>query len=281
MSAARAEGNATVREAIERDAIELATARNGAAADPTRWDIAGPADGPAIIFVHGALMSRAQWWPQVQHLTAAGYRCVSVDLPGHGSLAHEPFTLEGAMSVVTDTIDRAASGRAILVGLSLGGYVSMAVAGRSPERVRGLVLAGATREPAGPIRAGFALVGAIFRIAPQAVLRLLATRAFRRRYGPEVTAAILANGYFARGGSVAIRSLPGGGYRARLAAYGGPVLVINGASDTVFRLGERHFLAGVRNVRRRVLPGAAHLSNLDRPDDFSAAVATFAESLDA
>jgi pimeloyl-ACP methyl ester carboxylesterase len=245
------------------------------------WDVAGPEDGGTLVLVHGALMSRAQWSPQVQRLTASGYRCISVDLPGHGALADQPFTLEGGVKVVIDAIDGLAGGRAILIGLSLGGYVSMAVAGRSPERVRGLVLAGATREPAGPIRAGFAIVGWAFRITPEVPLRLLARRAFNRRYGTEITTAILANGYFARGGSVAIRSLPGGGFRARLAAYGGPVLVINGDLDTVFRLGERRFLEGLPNVRRVVLRRAAHLSNLDQPDDFTAAVRSFAERLEA
>lgn len=250
-----------------------------AAAAP-HWAASGDPDGPAIVFIHGAVMTRAQWQPQVDRLVRAGYRCVAVDLPGHGTLAGQPFTLEGAADLVSDVVDRAAGGRAVLVGLSLGGYVAMAVAGRSPERVRGLVLAGSTREPAGPIRAGFALMGWTLQLVPEALLRRLVAVTFRRRYGPEIATAVLAEGYYARGGSLAIRRLPGGRFRERLVSYGGPVLVINGDSDLVFSVGERRFLEGLPGVSRRRLR-AAHLSNLDRPDEFSAAVDAFAASLPA
>ena len=243
------------------------------------WDAEGPADGPAIIFVHGAVMTRAQWRPQLEQLGRAGFRCIAIDLPGHGALARRTFTLDDATELVIDAIDREAGGRAVLVGLSLGGYVSMAVAGRSPERVRGLVLAGATREPAGAIRAGFVLAAWILGLVPERVLRATMTRWYRRRYGPDVATAILANGYFARGGSLAIRRLPGGRFRDRLMAYGGPVLVINGHLDVLFRRGERSFLEGLPAVTTQVLPRAAHLSNVDRPGEFSAAVQKFIEGL--
>jgi len=243
------------------------------------WDVAGPSEGPAIVFLHGAIMSRAQWAPQVAQLTEAGYRCITVDLPGHGALAGQPFTLDDAAKVAVDAIDRAAGGRAVLVGLSLGGYVAMAVAGRSPQRVRGLVLAGSTREPSGPIRAGFAIVGWIYRLMPERATRAAHAWFFRRRYGPEATAAILASGLFGRGGSRAIRSLVGGRFGERLRAYGGPILVVNGDLDLVFRGGQRRFLGDMPNVTRRILRPAAHLSNLDRPSDFSAAVAAFVETL--
>jgi pimeloyl-ACP methyl ester carboxylesterase len=243
-------------------------------------EVAGPAGGQAIVFIHGAIMSRAQWRPQVDRFAGLGYRCIAMDLPGHGELAERPFTLDGAADVVADVVDRLAGGRAVLVGLSLGGYVAMAVAGRSPERVRGLVLAGATREPEGPIRIGYSIVGWAYGLLPEPLLRAISTWLFRRRYGREIAAAILANGYFARGGSRAIRSLGGGRFRERLLAYGGPVLVINGDLDLVFRLGARRFVEGVPGVTRRVLRRAAHLSNLDRPDDFTAAVLAFVQTLE-
>src|SRR5258707_15692111 len=119
---------------------------------PSGWEVVGPADGPPIVFVHGAVMTRAQWRLQVDHFAAAGYRCVLVDLPGHGTLADRPFTLEAAAGHVIDVIDTAAGGRAVLVGLSLGGYLLMTGAGQSPERVRGLGLAGASRWRRPPTR---------------------------------------------------------------------------------------------------------------------------------
>jgi pimeloyl-ACP methyl ester carboxylesterase len=245
------------------------------------WDVEGPADGPAIVFAHGAVMTRAQWRPQVEQLAKAGYRCITIDLPGHGALAAQVFTLDGASDLVAEAIDREARGRAVLVGLSLGGYVSMAVAGRSPGRVRGLVLAGSTREPAGPFRLVFSLVALALGLVPESILRRTIQRWYRRRYGRQVADTILANGYFARGGSVAIRQLHGGRFRERLVAYGGPVLVINGHLDLVMRLGERRFIEGLPGVTTKVLRRAAHLSNVDRPGEFSAAVQLFIEGLEA
>ena len=252
----------------------------GGAADPALgWEIAGPADGPPIVFVHGAVMTRAQWRLQVDHFVAAGYRCVLVDLPGHGALADRPFTLDAAAAHVAAAIDAAGGGRAVLVGLSLGGYVSMTLAGLSPDRVRGLVLAGSTREPGGPVRVAFWFIGWGLGVAPEPVLRAYVRWLYRRRYGPALTDAILANGYFARGGGAAIRIVSGSRFRERLAAYGGPILVINGDLDLMFRLGERQFVEGLDGVTSRRIRRAAHLSNLDRPDEFSEAVEGFVESL--
>jgi pimeloyl-ACP methyl ester carboxylesterase len=248
---------------------------------PGAWDVEGPADGPAIVFAHGAVMTRAQWRPQVEHLAQAGYRCITIDLPGHGALAEQAFTIESASDLVAEAIDREAAGRAVLVGLSLGGYVSMSLAGRSPERVRGLVLAGSTREPAGPFRFAFSAVALALALIPEGILRGMIARWYRRLYGRQVADSILANGYYARGGSVAIRQLHGGRFRERLLAYGGPILVINGHRDLVMRLGERGFIAGLPGVTTKVLPRAAHLSNIDRPGEFSAAVQAFVEALEA
>jgi pimeloyl-ACP methyl ester carboxylesterase len=247
-------------------------------AGPGHWDAVGPADAPAIVFVHGALMSRAVWRPQLDALSAR-YRCVSVDLPGHGTLAAEAFTIEQAIERVTAAVDAAGGGRAVLVGLSLGGYTAMAVAGKHPERVRGLVIAGSSTEPAGVTRLAFQLYGWALRLTPERVVRLLALRWFLRRYGPVATAAITAGGYFARGGSLAVRRLIGGRFRERLQAYGGPILVINGTLDLVFRLGAGRFLAGVPGVTRHTIAGASHLVNVDKPDRFSSLVESFVETL--
>ncbi|HEX8026787.1 MAG TPA: alpha/beta hydrolase [Candidatus Limnocylindrales bacterium] len=258
-------------------------APSGSAATPAaataHWSVAGPEDGPPIVFLHGAVMTRAQWTLQANRFAQAGYRSISIDLPGHGALADAPFTMEAAAETVERVIDEVAGGRAVLVGLSLGGYVSMTVAARSPGRVRGLVLAGSTREPTGPARFAFWFVGTGLGLAPQPVLRSIMAFIWRRRYGPETAAAIMANGYFARGGGSAIRVLAAGGFRERIRAYGGPILVINGNLDLVFRLGERRFLEGVPGVTKRRISWAAHLSNLDRPDDFSNAVEAFVQTL--
>jgi pimeloyl-ACP methyl ester carboxylesterase len=243
------------------------------------WDIAGPADAPPIVFVHGALMGRSVWRPQIDAL-ADRYRCISVDLPGHGTQRDRAFELDDAAAGVARAIDAAAGGRAVLVGLSLGGYVAMAVAGRHPERVRGLVIAGSTREPTGVNRLAFLLYAWALRLVPESMVRTLALAWFRRRYGAVLAAAITAGGHFAKGGSRAVRHIAGGRFRDRLVAYGGPILVINGSLDLIFRIGAGRFLADVPRATNRLIPRAGHLSNVDRPEVFTGLIEEFIGTLD-
>jgi len=242
------------------------------------WEVVGPEGAPPIVFVHGALMGRSVWRPQIDAL-ADRFRCVSVDLPGHGTQRDLPFELDQAAAGVLRAIDVAGGGRAVLVGLSLGGYVAMAVAGRHPEKVRGLVIAGSTREPTGVSRLAFLLYAGALRAVPESIVRTLAFAWFRRRYGTILAAAITAGGHFARGGVRAVQRIAGQRFRDRLVAYGGPILVINGTLDLVFRIGAGRFVAGVPGVTNRVIPRAGHLSNVDRPEVFTGLVEEFIATL--
>jgi pimeloyl-ACP methyl ester carboxylesterase len=244
------------------------------------WNVEGPPEAPAIVFIHGALMGRAVWRPQVDAL-ADRFRCISVDLPGHGTQRDLDFELDDAADGVVRAIDVAAGGRAVLVGLSLGGYVAMRLAARHPERVRGLVIAGSTREPTGVSRLAFLLYASALRVAPESVVRSIALAVFRRRYGSVLAIAITAGEHFARGGARAVRRIAGSRFRDHLVAYGGPILVINGTLDLVFRIGAGRFLAGVPGVTSRVIPRAGHLSNVDRPEVFTGLVEEFISSLPA
>lgn len=247
--------------------------------DAPSWVASGPVGAPPVVFVHGAMMGRSVWRPQVDAL-ADRYRCISVDQPGHGTLRQQHFTIEAAVANVVAAIDREAGGRAVLVGLSLGGYVAMTVAGAYPERVRGLVISGCTREPIGLSRVGFHLYGLSLRVVPERVVGAVAKGWFRVRYGAEVAAAITAGGHFSKGGARAVRRLVGGGFRSRLLAYGGPILALNGVTDLVFTVGAKRFLAGVPRSTYRVISGAGHLSNVDRPKAFTGFVEEFIGSLD-
>ncbi|TAK02027.1 MAG: alpha/beta fold hydrolase [Chloroflexota bacterium] len=246
---------------------------------PDTREVVGPAGAPLIAFVHGSRLTKTSWRAITDRLSDR-YRCVCVDLPGHGALADRPFTIDAAADVVDAAIDAEGADRAVVVGLSLGGYVAMAVAARAPERVRGLVLAGATAEPSGPAAGAFRLFAWVLGAAPQRPFDAVSAWFFRRRYGPEIAEPIVAAGNWAKGGAAAVRTLPRSRFRDRLLAYGGPILVINGDLDLVFRLGERSFLQGVPNVSRRTLRWTTHLSPLDRPDEFAAAVRRFVERLE-
>jgi len=244
-----------------------------------RWEASGPADAPPIVFLHGAILTRTMWRPVVARLTDR-YRCITVDLPGHGAAVADAFSIDAAADVVEDVIAREASGRAIVVGLSLGGFVAMAVAARSPSVVRGLVLAGATGEPRGIGRLAVLAYGLLLQLYPEWLIRAVDQGIMRRRWGRGLAADVLAGGYFAMAGGRSVWALAGQRFRDRLRAYGGPILVINGDLDVVFRLTEPRFVAGIPRLTVHHLGGAAHLSSVDRPEEFAAEIAAFAETLD-
>lgn len=246
---------------------------------PTRpWTVHGPDVATPVLFIHGAIVS-SMWRLQVDRLRDR-YRCVVVDLPGHGRLAGRPFTIDGAVDAVREAIDGAAGGRAVLVGLSLGGYVAMAVAARHPERVRGLVVANASLEPRGLGAVGIFAYGWFLRLMPARLVREVGVGLFRRVYGRRL-AAELGMGYDSKAGGSAVLRLRGERFRDRLRAYGGPVLILNGDRDTIFTAGEQRLAGGLPNVTMQRIAGASHLSAVDRPDEFTAAIATFEASLPA
>lgn len=243
--------------------------------DSATYVVVGPPDADAIVLVHGTRLTRASWRPQADRL-AGEFRVVLPDLPGHGARAGERFTLEGTADAIAQVVDEAAGGRAIVVGLSLGGYVALTLAARSPERVRGLVLAGASQEPVGGWSIPYRALELLFAHAPRGPLDALNRSFFRWRFPPEISAPIIAGGFWPDGGAEALDALLGERFLPRLAAYPGPTLILNGSLDVIFRLGERAFLAAARDGHRRVMAGATHLVNLDRPDAVSEAIREFA-----
>ena len=243
------------------------------------YQVVGPADAPPIVFIHGTRVTRAIWRPQQVGL-ADTFRVVTLDLPGHGSAAGRRFRLADAVDHVAEIIDEAAGGRALVVGLSLGGYVAMELAASHPGRVAGLVLCGASTEP-------WAVIPQPLRIAAQAMLGLedgVPQRWSRGFVGP--LRALRSREWRASQrvrfdvGGQALLEIAGRRFRPRLAVYRGRSLIINGAHDPLFRRQETAFLGSTRNGSLLILAGAGHLMNSDVPDVFNRAIRGFASSLD-
>ena len=205
------------------------------------------------------------------------YRCIAIDLPGHGERAGEPFSMAAASDAVVAAIEaEVPSGRAVVVGLSLGGYVAIEAAERCPERIAGLVLAGCSAEPVGPVGGPVPRARLGPRPRPAGPFGVANRGYFRLRYGRAIADPIIAGGFWSAGGAEALRVLARTRFVERLGRLWTPVLVVNGALDPVFGPGGDPWAAACRRGRHVVLSRAMHLANLDRPARSRTLVAAFA-----
>ncbi|HSP59616.1 MAG TPA: alpha/beta hydrolase [Ornithinimicrobium sp.] len=209
---------------------------------------------PLLVLVHGSRFSRRQWDGYAELLPSADV--VAVDLPGHGERVGTPFTVEAALAVIDEAVRSGGSGRpVVLAGHSLGGYLASLYAADTPGALAGLVLLGATGDPAGRwtgVYTGFAKllprVGfeRMARIA-NAVIRALGARPEDL---PDAAAyPVLGDAWDA----VVERCGP-----HVLASVDCPVTIANGRWDQM-RIHAARFAAAAPRARVVVIEGASHL----------------------
>src|SRR5680860_79612 len=95
-------------------------------------------DAP-VVLLHAFPLNASMWAPQISAL--AGRQLLAPDFPGFGGRPVGPPDLDEFARVVVEEMDRARIPRAVVVGLSMGGYVALRVHALAPDRVGGMVLA--------------------------------------------------------------------------------------------------------------------------------------------
>jgi pimeloyl-ACP methyl ester carboxylesterase len=247
---------------VDRDGVTLYFEQHGS--DSSR---------PTVLLSHGYSATSAMWQGQIAPLTR-DFNLITWDMRGHGN-SDSPDDLASYSEALTvgdmaAILDVCGVRRAIVGGLSLGGYMTLAFHASFPERCIALMLF-----DTGPgyknatARSGWNQTAEAraraFENSGLAALgtgREVRTSSHRSARG----LALAARGLLAQVDDRVIQSLPS----VQL-----PTLVLVGALDQPFRIPTDYMAARIPGAVKRVIEATGHASNIDQPEAFNAAVLAF------
>ncbi|MBQ5947926.1 alpha/beta fold hydrolase [Massilia sp. ST3] len=239
-------------------------------------------DQAAVILVHGATLNGRSWDP-VRRLIDPRLRVLAPDLPGHGKRRGEPYTLQGGIDTVVACARELGDAPFILAGDSLGSYTSQAAAAALPQdRLKGLVLGGASHEFIGRPVLPYAAKAMMFKVLlglfgeDKLVERRMPAALRECGMAEEDVAATMAAGVSLKVFPQAVAALRGFDFRARLAAIQQPTMFINGDADTNHVRGEAHYVAAARQASVHRFPDCDHGVSLRRSPQYAALLNEFA-----
>ena len=228
---------------------------------------------PTLILVHGAVLNGGMWAPIAADLSR-DYNVLTPDLPGHGSRAGEKFTLDAAVATVAGLAKSVAPSPVVLAGDSLGGYVSLASASVLGEQLKGAVLAGCTANFRSPVILAYKAQVALTSMLSPATLKARLELQIRKEF-PAAASAILAGGLATEVFADAVKELQKVDFRAVLASFKPPLLIVNGSRDLAHVLGERGARAANPRAEIRRVRGIGHGVTLWQPAVFTAFLREF------
>ncbi|RXZ50387.1 alpha/beta hydrolase [Agromyces fucosus] len=238
-----------------------------------------------VVLVHGLRTSSSMWRRQLELLGAHDLDVVAIDLPGHGSRIGEAFSIEAALEEIDAALNPQAGVRGadrsvprLLVGLSLGGYLSIEFAARNPDRLDGLVAASCSTRPRGAPLSGYRRLAALIGRMPDRGRGLNDAMA-RLFLSPEAADDVLAGGVALDVMAPVLAAVGDLDPVGALSAIEVPVWLVNGRFDH-FRIEERRMLRAAHDAHLVIVPRATHLVSLIRPDDFAAVVLGAVAELD-
>ncbi len=237
--------------------------------------------GPPLVLVHAFPLDRRMWEAQAE--LSAVCRLLTPDVPGLGESPLPPggWTVDSFADTLAEWLTALGTDKAVVGGLSMGGYVALAFARRHPARVHGLLLAD-TRAEADSDEAKANRAKAIELVntkGPTALVEQMLPKMLSdatRQHNTRVEARVreLAGSQTADGVAAALAAL-----RDRpdslsaLSAFRFPVLVIVGGQDAITPPAAAEAMAErLADVTSETLYGAGHMTNLEATAPFNLAV---------
>ena len=245
--------------------------------------------GLPIVFLHAFPLNRTMWAKQEDALSSQ-FRVITIDLRGHGEsdapLWH--YSLDQAADDVHGLLDYLSIRQAAFVGLSMGGYILFAFHRKFADRVKGMVLADtraqADTDEGKQVRFDMAQIAykqGARAIADMMIPKLLSPATIQTR--PElvqhVRTMIEGNQVSGIAGDLmAMAERPDSIPLLRRITC--PAQIIVGELDLPTPPSDATLMAHrIPNAHLAIIPGAAHLSNLERPDLFNETVRSFVANI--
>lgn len=246
--------------------------------------------GPPLLLIHGYPLNRHLWQSQLTGL-ADTVRVIAPDLRGHGDseTGNQSHTMEQLAQDCFDFITAVRIQQQLVIcGLSMGGYVAMAMLRLHPERIAAVIFT-ATRPAADTLEARANRQKSIQLVQEQGTAPIISSM-LPRLLSPETNsnrpdlASQAHEVMISIKTSTVIKDLEGLMTRPDstldLASLVKPVLIIHGADDQIVPVAEAQALQQtISGAQLVILPAAGHLPNLEQPALFNHAVRTFLKSI--
>jgi pimeloyl-ACP methyl ester carboxylesterase len=230
-----------------------------------------PTTRAPMLLTHGFGASQAMWAPNLDDL-AADRRILTWDLPGHGaSLCPGGLTHDRCIAEMLGLLDTLGTSRAVVGGMSLGGFLSLLFCARHPERVAALLLV-----DTGP---GFRDDAAreAWNAWVDGLADALDARGLAALSGsPESAAAQHVAG--AAGLATAARGIltqRDGEVFQSLGRIAAPALIVVGAEDDRFLAAADAMARLIPGASKVLIEQAGHAANMDQPAEFNRSVLEF------
>jgi pimeloyl-ACP methyl ester carboxylesterase len=241
-----------------------------------------------VVLIHAFPLNATLWRPQIDR-APTGWRFITPDLPGFGRSRLEPArTIEEMAQAMLDVLDVERIERAVIGGMSMGGYVTFALYRLAPERFSAMVLADtrATADNEQQREARLKMIASVraagaSAVADEMLPKLLGATSHAQR--PALAAAV--RGMIERNSpeviAGAVESMMGRpDSRPMLGSIAVPTLVLCGEEDVLTPPSDSKSLhAAIPHSRLSLIEKAGHLSNIEAPDPFSFALNSFLGAL--
>jgi 3-oxoadipate enol-lactonase len=245
--------------------------------------------GMPILFLHSFGHNKNLWFPQLTHFLEKGFRVLAPDMPGHGDSSYDPARhgVDQMAKCYLELLDALGISKAILAGISMGGYIALRMWARRPDLIAAMVLSNTKAEKDSDEivarrraqienieRNGlehFVTTGAPKRLSPMTLRRrpwvLDTIKLLNFTVPAEVNAATLEAMARKEDDTEVLPTIDV------------PVLVTSGSDDIFIPKdapGNLH--RGIKGSRFHEIPGTGHVSSLEAPTEYNRVMDEFLQA---